>query len=66
MGTRGPRGPDARRCVDPLEKRNVNVSLWLNSLENDAIVAVANRRGMNKSEAIRALILEAGEQLKGQ
>jgi|HubBroStandDraft_5_1064220.scaffolds.fasta_scaffold1610466_2 hypothetical protein len=47
MGT-----PSARRYGDPLTKRSVNVSLWLNATEDEALALVAKRRGMNKSEAI--------------
>ena len=48
--------PSARRYSDPMTKRNVNVSLWLNGYEDEALSLVAKRRGMNKSETIRALI----------
>ena len=60
MGT-----PTARKfVVDPMTKRSINVSLWLNGYEDEALSLVAKRRDMNKSEAIRTLILEAAALLK--
>lgn len=56
--------PTARKYVDPMTKRNVNVSLWLNGYEDEALSLVAKRRGMNKSDTIRTLVLEAAAQVK--
>lgn len=59
-----PRGAGARRYDDPMTKRSINRSVYLNGLEDEALSLVARRRGLNVSDTIRALIVEAGEQLK--
>jgi macrodomain Ter protein organizer (MatP/YcbG family) len=59
-----PKGAGTRHYVDPMTKRSINRSVYLNGIEDEALSLVARRRSMNVSDTIRALILEAAAQLK--
>jgi hypothetical protein len=62
-----PKGAGTRHYVDPMTKRSINVSLYLNGIEDEALTRVAKRRNCaSKAECLRALILEADQDRKGQ